>query len=183
MKCWGCFDCRHSRVSVEESGCWFCRCCVSATRDERVRSAKDVLRAAVVEDLDRGLALETWICTEHPRPDGLAAHAVLEHVDDGVEVDELLEGIVARLALGTGIAPNRLRMAITDSERNELLAQDGLQLGRERRGLELGSAPVSGFQYLLDCQVRSSLSGSAFGRDRTRSVRCVHHIGPSLVPL
>jgi hypothetical protein len=167
MKCWGCFDCRHSRVSVEESGRRFCRCCVSATRDERVRSAKDVLRAAVVEDLDRGLALQTRICTEHPRPDGLAAHAMLEHVDDGVEVDELLEGIVARLTLGTGIAPNRLRVAITDSERNELLAQDGLQLGRERRGLELRSAPVSCFEYLLDRQVRSSPFVPRSGRDGT----------------
>src|SRR5699024_9163604 len=120
-------------------------------RDERLRSAHDLVGAALVHGLDRRLATQPGVAAHHPRLDRRVAHPLPQDSDDRVEVDESSERLRIRLSLAARVATDRLRMTIPDGERDELLPEQVLQVTGEPVVVHLCRGPMAVLDEVAYC--------------------------------
>jgi hypothetical protein len=117
---------------------------------EQAGRSLNVAKAAVVKYLDGRPAAEVWIRSKHPGAHGLTAHAPLEGLHDGVQIDETSEGLVVGFPLSACVPADRLRVTVPNREGHQLLAERGLQLVREFGTGAPGRDDVRALKCFLD---------------------------------
>jgi hypothetical protein len=117
---------------------------------EQAGRSLNVATTAVVKYLDGRPAAEVWIRSEHPGTHGLTAHAPLEGLHDGVQIDQTSESRVVGFPLAACVPADRLRVTVPNREGDQLLAECGLQLARELGTGAPGRDEVRALKCFLD---------------------------------